>query len=197
MSDELQTASGSKRGDYPPEWIKQSKEDNTPITMWSTSPGGAVYLAVWRQFHDATQFEQNMAVSAPPGLHPFPRPHEGVARVTALREARMRHPEFSGRRWERAVAHVWPDLNEAQRQNADEIVAAIEDLFPNEPGSPVVVSAHGFTSSQIRKAVHAVRKRTDRAPTITLVAEQLRTSESTLKRAVKKLGLGPWPPSEE
>ncbi len=54
--------------------------------------------------------------------------------------------------------------------------------------------ARGLSERQIRTAVQELRDRLDRAPTRELVAGHLRTSEATLKRAMRDLGLGPWPP---
>jgi hypothetical protein len=55
--------------------------------------------------------------------------------------------------------------------------------------------AHGLTDRRIRDAAHNVRKRTDRAPTRAQVASELHTSEATVKRAMKALGMTGWPPA--
>jgi hypothetical protein len=55
--------------------------------------------------------------------------------------------------------------------------------------------ARGFTERQIRTTVQTLRQRLDKLPTRVLVATELNTSEATLKRALKDLGMGPWPPA--
>jgi len=56
------------------------------------------------------------------------------------------------------------------------------------------VSAHGLTEQQLRQAVQTVRDRRGRQPTREDVAAELGVSESTVKRAMKVLRLGKWPP---
>lgn len=55
--------------------------------------------------------------------------------------------------------------------------------------------ARGFTEKQIRLAAHEVRKATGRSPSCAKVAADLGTSEPTLKRAMKALGMPRWPPA--
>jgi hypothetical protein len=55
--------------------------------------------------------------------------------------------------------------------------------------------ARGFTERQIRLAAHEVRKATGRSPSCAKVAADLGTSEPTLKRAMKELGMPRWPPA--
>ena len=55
--------------------------------------------------------------------------------------------------------------------------------------------AHGFTERQIREATATVRKDVDGPPTRVRVAERLNTTEVTVKRAMKALGMGRWPPA--
>jgi hypothetical protein len=52
-----------------------------------------------------------------------------------------------------------------------------------------------FTERQIRVAAQTVREREDRHPTQEKVAKELYTSEATLKRAMKALGMPRWPPA--
>jgi hypothetical protein len=54
--------------------------------------------------------------------------------------------------------------------------------------------ARGLTDSAIRRAAAAEREATDGAPTREAVAGRLHTSVPTLKRAMKDLGMGHWPP---
>jgi hypothetical protein len=49
--------------------------------------------------------------------------------------------------------------------------------------------ARGFTERQIRVAAHEVRKATGRSPSCAKTAADLDTSEPTLKRAMKELGM--------
>ncbi len=55
--------------------------------------------------------------------------------------------------------------------------------------------ARGLTEGVIREAADRVRRRLDRTPTRARVAEELHTTESTLKRAYRELGMGKWPPA--
>jgi hypothetical protein len=185
----------SPEGDYPPEWIEQSKRDGTPITMWATSSPGAVYLAVWRQFRDATSFEQGLAGTPLSGYSPIrlPFPEEGVARVKAVRRARTNRPDLSDDRWAWVLSFVWPTLSDEARKDHQAILAAVEALAPSPRAT--VAEARGLTVPLIRLAAQRVRRRTDRAPTQALVAEELGTSVATLKRAIEDLGMGRWPPA--
>ena len=55
--------------------------------------------------------------------------------------------------------------------------------------------ALGLTERQIREATATVRKEVDGHPTRVRVAERLNTTEVTVKRAMKALGMGRWPPA--
>ncbi len=68
-------------------------------------------------------------------------------------------------------------------------------VAPGEPPKEAPTEARGFTPRQIRLAVQGLRVALGRAPSIARAAEELRTSESTLKRAVQDLRMGPWPPA--
>jgi AraC-like DNA-binding protein len=72
---------------------------------------------------------------------------------------------------------------------------AMNDEMLAELSSRGTPAARGFSERQIRAKVQELRKRLDQAPTRALVASELHTSEATLKRALKDLGLGPWPPA--
>jgi AcrR family transcriptional regulator len=193
MADDEAQPSGPPEGHYPPEWIEQSMRDGTPITTWATSSGGAVYLAVWRRFPDATRFEQGLAATPPLGPDPLPMPPVAVARVAALREARPERLDLADDRWQRLVSLVWADLAEAERTDAPTILAAVEAFAPRQ--KPALTEARGLTEYLIRSASQKVRKRTRRAPTKPAVARELATSESTLVRAMEDLGMVSWPPA--
>ena len=63
-----------------------------------------------------------------------------------------------------------------------------------KPQRPPEVS--GLTEFMIRDAVRILRQKPGtKAVTRLRAAEFLNTTESTLKRAVKKLGMGRWPPA--
>lgn len=55
--------------------------------------------------------------------------------------------------------------------------------------------ARGLTERAIRRAVTDTWEERGRRPTQLAVAARLHTSESTLKRAMKDLKLGSWPPA--
>jgi hypothetical protein len=61
--------------------------------------------------------------------------------------------------------------------------------------SPPPLTSRGFTERQIRDAVAAVWHKSGFTPRRADVRARLNTSESTLKRAMKDLGMGPWPPA--
>jgi hypothetical protein len=71
----------------------------------------------------------------------------------------------------------------------------MNDEMLAELSSGGMIVARGFSERQIRAKVQELRERLDQAPTRALVASELHTSEATLKRALKDLGLGPWPPA--
>lgn len=56
-----------------------------------------------------------------------------------------------------------------------------------------LVSISGFTADQIRTVAWDLRSKLHRKPTNAEIAERLYTSESTLARNVKELGME-WPP---
>jgi hypothetical protein len=67
----------------------------------------------------------------------------------------------------------------------------------DEPGDEAESpqEARGFTERVIRDAVAEVRQQRDGNPTREAVAARLHTSVPTLRRAMKELQMGPWPPS--
>lgn len=184
-------------GEYPPEWVEQGARDGIDPVIWASSPGGAIYLAVWHEFPDASRFEHTLAAAPTTGDDWPPRPAEAVARVIALREARRQalvvRPDLSEDHWQRIVGQVWLQLTVVQRSNPREILATLEALGMTTRTASV--EARGLTERQIRQVAHAVRRSTDRAPSRVAVAGVLGTSEATLKRAMKDLGMNGWPPA--
>jgi hypothetical protein len=74
---------------------------------------------------------------------------------------------------------------------ASDSLALAEEMLAEQP----VDEARGFRADQIRVEVQRLRAALDRAPTRAETAQALNTSEATLKRAVRDLGLGSWPPA--
>ncbi len=109
----------------------------------ATTPGGFIYVAVWREFRDLTQLELDCAQSAPlgsppglPGLHAARAPSlAGIALATvrALRAARGERPDLSDDQWERLIRRIWPTVGSAQRMEAREILAEIDLTHPMPP----------------------------------------------------------------
>ncbi len=83
---------------------------------------------------------------------------------------------------------------EMERENLlmQERLLRVRHHVEGEPRSDV---ARGFTERMIREAVAAVRLQSDRAPTLPETAKRLHTSESTLRRAMRDLEMGHWPPA--
>src|ERR1035437_7746343 len=125
---------GYAAGDYPPEWIEQAQREGHSPDFWATQVTGAVHLAVWRRFHDATRFEQGLALTPLNGYDPirFPSPSDGVARVSAVRQAREERADLPDGRWEWLLSFVWPNLGEEARKDRDAILAAVEALAPGQ-----------------------------------------------------------------
>lgn len=75
----------------------------------------------------------------------------------------------------------------------------LESAVAQLVGQPAEIpeTARGLTEPAIRRAAAAERRAVDGHPTRTGVAARLNTSESTLKRAMRDLGMGPWPPAAE
>lgn len=107
---------------------------DTARGFWATQVTGAVHLAVWRRFHDATRFEQGLALTPLNGYDPirFPSPQDGIARVAAVRLGRAERADIPDGRWEWLVSFVWPNLSEAARKDRDAILAAVEALAPGQ-----------------------------------------------------------------
>jgi hypothetical protein len=124
----------------------------------------------------------------------------GVARVEAMRDARKRQPNLSDEAWWAYIDEVTPRLSEAEREDPEAILAAVREridvaieilqLVPR-PAEPV---KHGLTERMIREAVAQERIGTDETPHQIGVAGRLNTSRSNLQRALKELGMEPWPP---
>ena len=82
----------------------------------------------------------------------------------------------------------------------DAFVRWIYDVYEwwrGEGGGPPVPASRGLSEEQIRRVVATMRGRLDRAPNQEEVAAELHTSESTLRRAMKDLGMEAWPPPPE
>lgn len=69
------------------------------------------------------------------------------------------------------------------------------DETPRESAPGARMEARGLTERQIRETVKVLRDVLDRTPTRAEVAAKLHHSEPTLKRAMRDLGMGPWPPA--
>jgi hypothetical protein len=185
----------SGAGRYPPEWLEQSLATGVDPVLWATTSGGAILLAVWEEFPDATPAEYELAAMPAAGEEWLPTPQEAVGWVRALRDAEgqiRRGFRLSGGRWQRLARHIWPNLSQQQRRSAEAIVEAAAE---HQELTVSPLEARGFTADQIRRAAQVVRRRTGGAPTIILAANELGTSEATLKRAMKELDMGPWPPA--
>jgi hypothetical protein len=116
--------------DLPPGWD----------SLAATTPGGFIYVAVWRKFPDMTQLELDCALTAPLGSPTslsrldVPRVHSlagnAVATVGVLRAARRERLDLSDDQWERLVRRIWPHLNAEQRLNPQEILAELALTHP-------------------------------------------------------------------
>lgn len=118
MSDERND--GAERAPYPPEWMEEAERLGDPghCAMWSTTPGGAAELALWRDIGPVTDAERAWALS------PLPlASRDAPARVLALRAARAKHTGLSDATWADLVASI--PLPVAARTNVDAIAAAI------------------------------------------------------------------------
>lgn len=106
--------------ELPPGW--------TPLD--ASTVVGHLYVTVWREFHDITQFELDCAMAAPLD---WLLPEHAVARVRALREAQGGRSDLPEDVWQRCVRLSYPTLSEHERQNPKEILTAIAVLRPVPP----------------------------------------------------------------
>lgn len=127
------------------------------------------------------------------GVSPFIDPGEIIARARAYRTAQARASHVSPEDFAILARQAMATLSDRERSDPDRILAHVSALRPVTEPSPA--EARGCTARQIRKAADRVRPRTGRSPTQSLVAEELGAGESTLKRAMKDLGMPRWPPA--
>ncbi|MDQ2935496.1 MAG: hypothetical protein M3R49_11070, partial [Chloroflexota bacterium] len=128
-------STGDRAGsELPPGWTSSD----------ASTPGGFVYVNVWREFPDMTQFELDCALAAPLGSPPSlaglavarVKPSlagYGVATVRTLREARGERLDLSEDHWGRLLGRIWPHLTAEQRLNANEILAELDLTHPKPP----------------------------------------------------------------
>jgi hypothetical protein len=121
-----------------------------------------------------------------------------VERVLALRKARRQFDRLSDATWAQLIYDIAPRLLAQQMTDARAIelaihgrITAVEEI---RSSPKVETSVSGLTESSIKRAAADVRTKGDRSPSRTDVAAELHTSEATLYRAMKKLGMGHWPP---
>ena len=107
---------------------------------------------------------------------------------------------------EMTIDSVQRDLEELRREFNDfddrfdafvRWVYEAYDWWRGAGGGPPVPASRGLSEEQIRRMVARMRGRLDRAPNQEEVAAELHTSESTLRRAMRDLGMEGWPPPPE
>lgn len=188
-----QSTGGSSRGEWPPEWVEEAARLGTDPALWASTSGGAVYLAVWRAFGDATPWEHARAADGAPGQDWLPEPSDAVARVRALREARRQWPDLSGDTWQQLVEDVAPRLSERQRQDPGAIIAAVQKKIDAtiEVFGPVPEAGRRADKSRRRLRLEAALERChaggQRAPTQAEIAEACapQVAERTLRHWLK------------
>ena len=116
---------GDADSERPPGWT----------ALHASTAGGRLYVAVWREFPDMTQLELDCAIAPPPGIA-WLEPVDAVARIRAMREARTRRLDLADDQWQRLVHRAWPNLTEAQRLSAQEILAELELTHPQPRQRP-------------------------------------------------------------
>lgn len=188
------------RGDWP-EWVTEAERRGTDPSRFADTPGGSARAALWKAIGPVTDAEFSWAMQKAPPLESLPASMYAVARVTALREARHRFRHLSQRTWEQLVHDLAPRLLAQAMTDADAIAAAVEQrtaaTVELAAGAADDLSARGFTKRQIKRAAAEVRANRDGHPTRAEVAEALHTTESTLYRAMRDLGMSGWPPAQE
>ena len=200
MSDDL--ASRQPQRQWPPEWVDEAARRGIDPANFAGTPGGSAYAEVWRAFPDATAFEHSWAIWRTPGLEILPLGMDAVPRVTALREARGQRQDLSDATWEQLVTDAAPRLSGEARVDSKAILGAVDRLIAataeivsrHRDGEVRERTARGLTESVIRRTADDVRRSRDGHPTQLAVARDLNTSESTLKRAMRDLGMLGWPP---
>jgi hypothetical protein len=96
---------------------------------------------------------------------------------------------------------AYPLIKAANELASAQMARLTETWYEDEAVEGAVVASElptetrGLTARLIRNATAEVRTAKKGRPTQLAVAEQLGTSESTLKRAMKELGMGAWPPA--
>lgn len=172
--------------------------DATP-TSYGPSPFATIEAKLRERFPDLKPFELAFALhrAAPLEMLPLGFGIDAEGRVNALRETSKRiglpRPAFH-----ELVAEILPRLLSVQLGDADTIeaavrarIAALQEAAPAHRFGP---ASRGFTEYDIRKAADSVRRRTGTHPTQRAVADELGTSEPTLKRIISDLEMGRWPP---
>lgn len=176
----------------------RSLADATP-NGYGESPTADVEVRLRRAFPDLQPFELSFALAKVPPLQMLPIGFvDPVPRVRALRRAEKRvglaRPAFH-----QFVADAMPRFLVSDMVDSDAIVRAVEGRIA-ATGAAIKARAQGhevrgLTEYQIRDATNRVRRRLRGHPTQADVARELHTTVPTLKRAVKDLGLGRWPPA--
>lgn len=190
----------ARRVGWPPEWVEQAKRGRVKPSSFANSAAGEARLRLWRENvpWPITDLEFAWAIRHAPPIESVPPSWVAVERVIALRHARRQLGKLSDRAWTQLIADVAPRLLAQAMVDATAIaaavqhrVAAIEEIRSIPKDEPQV---SGLTASSIKRAAAVVRARYDKQPTRPDVAAELHTTDSTLYRAMKRLGMGHWPP---
>lgn len=94
-----------------------------------------------------------------------------------------------------SAAEPGPGAEELRRR-AERVAHGLAPVAPPPPAAPPG-TARGLTRRAILAATAAERLDADGQPDRGKVAGRLHTSESTLKRAMEDLEMGPWPPATD
>jgi hypothetical protein len=189
----------AEREDFPPEWIADAERQGVDPARFAQSAAGETQLVLWREIGAVSAVEFAWAMHRAPPLGLLPPSTFAVERVKALRRARSRLARVSDSTWQQLVTDAMP-LFLAQSMIDDHAISeavarritATEELATARTHPERVVS--GLTQSAIKRAAAAVRVRTDQRPSRPEVAAELHTSEATLYRAMRQLGMPKWPP---
>ena len=195
------------RAPWPPQWVDEAARRGVDPVTFAGSVAGSVELQLWKAIGKVTQVELGWAMRRASPLQMVPSnllPHDigQVARVTALRTARSGFAHVSNTTWQQLVFDIAPALSANAMADPQAIIAAVErrieaiaEIVGREPvGAAPERVARDLTRSQIRRAAADVRRERDGHPSKAEVAGRLHTSESTLKRAMRDLGMAAWPP---
>ncbi|MGD0408862.1 MAG: hypothetical protein ABSB34_07725 [Candidatus Limnocylindrales bacterium] len=156
---------------------------------------GAAHRAIHREFPDADERDYEWGMAWRSGETWSPPAQVAVARVRALRKARLEAANLSVDAWRVYLDEVTPRLSEDDKVDAEAIVGAvrqrIEVAIEVRRLGPQATERweHGLTVRMIREAMAQERPWGCRQAQ---VAGRLRVSVSTLQRAVKDLDMGPW-----